>query len=289
MDVVGSNPIARSLMSRRCRGSGTAVVVLGVLVAALGCGGRRTEPVRAREPTAVGRVWNAGRHALGVALRHPEDVVEAPPPDAPGRPWIYCDEALAQHGVDAAAENAAALSNLASHTGGASATYDAIVVPGFTPLDATAPQRQIHPTAAARLELAQGDLARGLAPVILVSGGNVHPPDTPVNEAVQMKQWLVAHGTPANRVVVEPCARHSHTNLRNAGRFLLTNGLRRALIVTSRDQAMYFGQPRSSSFDGRCLSDLGYVVGELHAVDDHRVSFVPSGRTLDRGRDPLDP
>jgi hypothetical protein len=167
--------------------------------------------------------------------------------------------------------------------------YDLIVVPGYTPLDATEPTPTVHPTAAARLDDAIAAYRHGLAPVLLVTGGNVHPNGTPFNEAVLMKRYLVSQKVPAGAIILEPCARHSHTNLRNAGRFLLTHGLRRALVVTSMDQALYFGRPRSSSFDARCVADLGYVVGMLEDVDANRVSFEPSGRTLDRGADPFDP
>lgn len=237
-----------------------------------------------REPTALGQLWNSGRRAVGVALRHPADVVEPAPRDAQSRPWVRCRGV-----VDAATENAAALQALAGRGAGRQMPYDALVVPGYTPLDQAEPLTQIHPIAVERLERAVADLRAGRAPVVVVSGGNVHPPGTPVNEGLQMKQWLLAHGVASERIVVEPCARHSHTNLRNAGRFLLAQGLRRALVVTSRDQAMYFGRPRTSSFDARCLADLGYVVGDLREVDAYRVAFVPSGRTFDRGPDPLDP
>ncbi|MEJ7731737.1 MAG: YdcF family protein [Polyangiaceae bacterium] len=145
------------------------------------------------------------------------------------------------------------------------------------------------PVAQDRLLWAAADLRAGLAPLIVVSGGNVHPQGTPHNEALEMKRFLVEAGIPAAQVAIEPCARHSHTNLRNAGRYLLTRGLRRALVVTSRDQAMYFGRPRSSTFDVRCLADLGYLVGDLQSLDDRRVGFVPSGRALEVGRDPQDP
>jgi hypothetical protein len=226
---------------------------------------------------------------LGVALRRPEDIVEPAPEGVRGRPWVYCEQALRSRGIDLEAENRAVERFLATLEPGHAGRYDAVIVPGYTPLDATAPLLEIHPIAVERLELARQELAAGTAPVVIVSGGNVHPPDTPVNEALQMKQWLLAHGTAEERIAIDPCARHSHTNLRNAGRFLLIHGLRRALIVTSRDQAMYFGQPRSSSFDGRCLADFGYVVGDLRAVDGNRVSFIPSGRVMERGPDALDP
>ena len=266
-----------------------AVVLLASSPTAAGCGGRSPRRTAHREPTSAGRLWDAGRHALGVVLRHPTDVVVAPPADARRRDWIYCRDVLRAHGLDVDQENRAAFAALAAARGAGRHEFDALVVPGFTPLDQAEPLLTIHPTAVERLEEARRDLEAGRAPLVVVSGGNVHPEGTPVNEALQMKQWLLAHGVAEERVVLEPCARHSHTNLRNAGRFLLAQGLRRALVVTSVDQALYFGRPRSSSFDARSVADLGYVVGDLREVDDHRVAFVPSGRTFDRGPDPLDP
>jgi hypothetical protein len=256
---------------------------------AAGCGGRSDRRAVRREPTALGHLWNQGRRAVGVALRHPDDVIEAAPADARRRPWILCDRALEAHGIDPVAENAAALEALRRRPAEAGRTFDAILVPGYTPLDQTTPLTEIHPIAVERLVIALEELRAGRAPIVVVSGGNVHPEGTPVNEALQMKAWLLARGVSPDRVIVEPCARHSHTNLRNAGRFLLAHGLSRAVIVTSRDQAMYFGRPRTSTFDARCLSDLGYVVGALQELDEHRVSFSPSGRTFDPGADPLDP
>jgi hypothetical protein len=94
---------------------------------------------------------------------------------------------------------------------------------------------------------------------------------------------------PPSAIVVEPCARHSHTNLRNAGRFMISAGLRTALVLTSWDQSMYFGHARFSSFDARCIADLGYVVGTFYRVGNDGIAFVPSGRVLEPGPDTLDP
>jgi hypothetical protein len=246
-----------------------------------------SEPPRAR--TAPGRaIDEVNRAALGTVetvLRLPGATVAPPPEGTNGGEWIYCRDALAASGIDPLRENRAALAAPLE----SDSEYDALVVPGYTPLDQTTPLRTIHPVAVERLRMAKDDLDAGRAPVVVVSGGNVHPQGTPVNEALQMKEWLLAEGVPEERIVIEPCARHSHTNLRNAGRFLLANGLSSALVVTSHDQAVYFGRPRSSSFDGRCLADLGYLVGEIFEVDPNRVSFSPNGRVMERGTDPLDP
>jgi uncharacterized SAM-binding protein YcdF (DUF218 family) len=100
--------------------------------------------------------------------------------------------------------------------------FDAIIVPGYTPLDLEAPAAELHPIAKERLRHAAADFEGNLAPFVVLSGGNVHPDGTPYNEAIEMKRFLVASGFPERRVFVEPCARHSHTNLRNVARLLLS-------------------------------------------------------------------
>lgn len=166
-----------------------------------------------------------------------------------------------------------------------SAPWPFLIVPGYTPRFGW--RRGLHPKNAARLEVARADLERGLAPAVIVSGGAVHSDE---NEAVLMREWLLARGVPPERILVEPCARHTTTNLRNAGRILLDRGATEALVVTSdagdwrprpsgwrfAEQAYYLGFPWLSSFHLRCLVELGYRVGELTWLGPHHVRFRPS-------------
>ncbi len=201
--------------------------------------------------------------------------------------WSMCTTS-----VDVAAQNAPALSYLAQLAAEPRSwpfMYDAIVVPGFTPLDAATPSPIIHPTAAARLDAAMAHFRGGAAPLIVVSGANVHPAGTPYVEAMLMKAYLLEHGIREEEIVIEPCARHSHTNLRNVGRFMLRFGLRKAVIVTSRDQAFYFGNPTTSSFDARCIADVGHRVGTFQSLPGDTVEFRPVLLDFNRGTDPLDP
>ncbi|MDB5214429.1 MAG: hypothetical protein JWO86_2356 [Myxococcaceae bacterium] len=270
------------------------VIALPVALA-LGCGSRQhRKPVRAQEPTAAGAAWNAGwdgvRYGGRIAFRDRSEAVVPAPPEALGAPYPRCDDTeLRARGVDVARENAPALVTARSAAAHASSPFDLLVVPGFTPLDLAVPASELHAEAQARLLRALDDLRAGAAPLVMVSGGNVHPDGTPFNEALEMKRFLLARGVPEERILIEPCARHSHTNVRNVARFMLSTGLRRALIVTSFDQAYYFANPRASSFDARCLADLGYLVGAFEPVDRYRVAFEPSGRALATGADPRDP
>ncbi len=94
-------------------------------------------------------------------------------------------------------------------------------MPGETPIHTDEPV-QMFWEERRRVEMAAKALKELDAGVILVSGGNVHPDHTPYNEAYEMKTLLVKeYGVPADRVIIDPYARHSTTNLRNAGRFIL--------------------------------------------------------------------
>jgi hypothetical protein len=144
-------------------------------------------------------------------------------------------------------------------------------VPGFCPRFGWS--EGLHPRAAARLEQAAIDLQAGLSSTIIVSGGAVHSRD---NEAVLMREWLVARGVDPARILCEPCARHTTTNLRNAGRMVLAAGADEALVVTSDPQTYYLAFPWRSSFHLRCLTELGYRVGQLEWLGPMHIRFRPS-------------
>src|SRR5262245_54338668 len=112
--------------------------------------------------------------------------------------------------------------------GGGRAQWPFLIVPGYTPRFGWT--TGLHPEAVERLERALDDLQAGLAPAVIVSGGAVHSDE---NEAVLMREWLLAHGVEPARILLEPCARHTTTNLRNAGRIVLRHGANEALVVTS--------------------------------------------------------
>jgi hypothetical protein len=160
---------------------------------------------------------------------------------------------------------------------GRRARWPFLIVPGYCPRVGW--RSGLHPKAVARLQEAARDVAAGLAETVIVSGGAVHSED---NEALLMRQWLVDEGgVDRGRVLLEPCARHTTTNLRNAGRIVLAAGAREAVVVTSdewvTEQACYLGFPWLSSFHLRCLLELGYRVGELEWMGPMHVRFRPSG------------
>eukprot|EP00727_Mastigamoeba_balamuthi_P007268 m51a1_g3161 hypothetical protein (213) ;mRNA; f:368365-369059 len=135
------------------------------------------------------------------------------------------------------------------------------------------------------LKLAVRELADRHGSVIIVSGGNVHPKNTPYNEAHQMRKYLVGTlGVDPSVVAIDPYARHSVTNVRNIGRFALANGAQRVLLIKvhSADYA---------AWDRRAVDQLGYSLGSFTETDKpgDTVLYVPSRHVFRVGPDPLDP
>jgi hypothetical protein len=120
----------------------------------------------------------------------------------------------------------------------------------------------------------------------------VHPNQTPYSEAIEMKNALVADlGVPAEAVIVDPHARHTTTNLRNAARLMYRYGIpfgAKALITTDSYQSTYI---EGDAFAKRCGEELGYqpvtVLRRLSAFD---LEFTPRLESLRiDSMDPLDP
>lgn len=184
-----------------------------------------------------------------------------------------------------AGENAAAI-RAAATIDWSKYRYTAIIVPGAGPED---PDTPLSPGGKLRVALAAARFRAGLAPFLLVSGGNVHPNRTRFNEAVEMRRALVDRfGIPAERVVIDPYARHTTTNLRNAVRRLAAMKApldKPALIVTSKDQLAYI---LGAVFATRNQQELGYQPGTPGAaISDEEAPFLPSTRSL--VVDPIDP
>jgi hypothetical protein len=196
-------------------------------------------------------------------------------------------------------ENEPAIGEARAFSGWGDAPAAVLVVPGYTPPDLAAPSPDLHPIAQRRVDLAVQSFRAGKAPFILASGGAVYPKGTPYSEALLMKRAILAQGVPPERVLVDARARHSTTNLRNAGRIMRSLGMTRALVATLGGglfgsdlfgQDFYFSNPTLSTFYARCDSDLGYRVGALDAQEDGLISFVPSADVTRVGfRDALDP
>ncbi len=136
------------------------------------------------------------------------------------------------------------------------------------------------------------DYKKGQAPFIIVSGGHVHPFLTPYAEGIEMKKYLVdSLGMPADAVIVEPYARHTTTNIRNAVRIVYRSGIpmdKRMLCVSDNMHLTYIS---TKLFDLRCRQDLRYLpMKKTLNVSETSISFLPELSSLQAdSRDPLDP
>jgi hypothetical protein len=164
--------------------------------------------------------------------------------------------------------------------------YSVIVVPGAGPND---PDTPISAAGRARVALAAEAYHAGKAPLILLSGGYVHPAQTRFAEAIEMKKVLLAeYHVPEAAVLVDPHARHTTTNMRNAAREIYRYHIpmnKPALVVSDAAQTSYIaGQP----FADRCLKELGYLPYQIvNRTSQTSLVFLPQIDSLQQ--DPLDP
>ncbi|MDE3741765.1 YdcF family protein [Maribacter polysaccharolyticus] len=142
------------------------------------------------------------------------------------------------------------------------------------------------------LLLAIREYREGKAPFIIVSGGHVHPNRTPYCEAVEMKKELVQiYGVPEERVIIEPHARHTTTNMRNVTRLMLRYDIpidKKSLVVTNPRHSSYLG---SDAFKERCAIELGYQPVNLQGrLSPSTMEFTGNRQSLHQNPyQPLDP
>jgi len=183
-------------------------------------------------------------------------------------------------------ENKAALERMAQIDWDAY-PFSVMLIPGQGPdtLDV-----ELDPNGALRCDMAAERYLGGVAPFILTSGGHVHPDQTPYCEALEMKKYLMeTHGIPENAILIDPHARHTTTNVRNAARMILRYGIpadKPAMTTTDIFQSIGILTMKS-----RLLEELGYLpyrtVQKMTGVDNCFLAS-PDALTADP-RDPLDP
>jgi hypothetical protein len=167
--------------------------------------------------------------------------------------------------------------------------YSVIVVPGA---GNDRPGVRLSPGGKLRDEIAAKRWREGKAPFVLVSGGFVHPAHTEFAEAIEMKRDLMTRfGLPAEAIVVDPHARHTTTNMRNAARLIYRYGMpydKKMLVATDLSQSQYI---EGSAFAKRCTEELGYVPYKLLVrISDFDLEALPVIDSLQSDpRDPLDP
>jgi hypothetical protein len=167
--------------------------------------------------------------------------------------------------------------------------YSVIVVPGA---GNDRPGVNLSPAGRLRDELAAKRFRAGQAPFLIVSGGFVHPIRTEFSEAIEMKRDLMTRfGIPADSIIVDPHARHTTTNMRNAARLIYRYGIpfdKTALVTTDPWQSHSI---ESSDFDKRCMDELGYVRQKiLSRISAFDLTFLPMRASLQANPlEPLDP
>lgn len=185
-----------------------------------------------------------------------------------------------EHRTTSATHDAAVLRVLARDE--ARYPYSAIIIPGHgepeqndTPIVDWRPGAECRPIAQVdhrklgampfRAAKAADAYRAGVAPVIVVSGSAVH---SRLVEAFALAHLLQCdEHVPADRILVEPCADHTHTNLRNGARWVHAIGGRAAYLLTDDwIQADYFQDLSIFNFilgaiDQRSTRSWGYLIG----------------------------
>jgi hypothetical protein len=129
------------------------------------------------------------------------------------------------------------------------------------------------------------------APLIILSGGHVHPMQTPYCEAIEMKKYVMEkYKIPEANILVEPQARHTTTNFRDGARLAFRYRIPTALALVTSSES-HITSSTSEEFRTRCLHELGYFPMEfIKRVSPVAAEFKPSVVSLFfDANDPLDP
>jgi uncharacterized SAM-binding protein YcdF (DUF218 family) len=167
--------------------------------------------------------------------------------------------------------------------------YSLILILGAGPSDY---ETQLSPEGKTRLRMAALKYRQGVAPLIVVSGGRVHPYKTRNNEAFFMKKYLMEEcNIPEQAIIMEPHARHTTSNVRNCVRIMFRRGIpmdKCALISSSQN---HITSVAANAFAERCLKEMGIKPYELGTrIADHFVEFYPRLDALQiNPLEPLDP
>jgi DUF218 domain len=165
--------------------------------------------------------------------------------------------------------------------------YALILVPGNGPEEAHVP---LDPNGMLRCRMAAAEYLKGLAPFIMVSGGKVHPYKTPYCEAEEMKRYLMHNlNIPESAIIMEPHARHTTTNMRNAVRLIYQYhfpATKAAVVLSDKSQSAGI-----TNMAARCLRELQYVPYKLgRRLSDIEQEFYPVRESLQiNATEPLDP
>jgi len=166
--------------------------------------------------------------------------------------------------------------------------YSVILVLGAGPQDSA----RLSKTGAKRVDQAAQLFLEHKAPLIILSGGHVHPMQTPYCEAIEMKKYVMEKfKIPEKSILIDPYARHTTTNFRNAARLVFRYGIPadlKALVTSSED---HIAITTKEGFRIRCSTELGYFPMEfITRISPVVAEFKPSVASLFfDANDPLDP
>lgn len=186
-----------------------------------------------------------------------------------------------------AGENKAALENL-KNIKWSDYSYSFILVLGSGPPEGV----RLSKIGAKRADTAAQLFLDHKAPFIVLSGGHVHPMQTPYCEAIEMKKYVMEKfKIPESSILIDPYARHTTTNFRNAARLAFRYGLPtdlNALVTSSEDHITVVTK---DGFRIRCSTELSYFPMEfIKQISPVAAEFKPSVASLFfDANDPLDP
>lgn len=168
--------------------------------------------------------------------------------------------------------------------------YTVALVPGSGLSEAM--ERENHalsPAGKQIIEIAARRYHAKKVPFIIVSGGYVHPKHTRFAEAVEMKRALIRDfKVPENAILIDPHARHTTTNVRNAARLMFRYGIPtdRAALITTR--SYHLDSIAAAAFDERNERELGYrPYVSKRRLSRFELEWLPNVLSLQA--DPLDP
>ncbi|MSP60474.1 MAG: hypothetical protein EXR72_09050 [Myxococcales bacterium] len=141
----------------------------------------------------------------------------------------------------------------------------------------------VEPQFECRLDRAFRLLACGAVRALVVSGGSIDAAAPDYNEGTRGRaQILIDHEEAwrrspfcdgeslAERLIVDPWAIHSTSNVRNGDRLSVLLGLDRNLVVTTSGtfrQGWWFTSTTIGSFSDVCYCALGYCLGDFRRLD----------------------
>lgn len=155
--------------------------------------------------------------------------------------------------------------------------YSVILVLGSGPSAALGDAPNIGKIGIARTDEAVKLYLEKKAPLLIFSGGYVHPARTPYCEALEMKKYAMEkYKIPEDAILIEPHARHTTTNVRNAARIMFRDKIptdKKGLITSSQSHIDYVA---GADFVKRNMKELGFVpMRVFERISPVAIEFIP--------------